>query len=97
MSHKEAEILSWAADRSLLNPDNIAKQFVKTAEEVGELAADIARSRCPKDSIGDVYVTLVIIANQAGLTMDECIDHVYEIISARTKGETVNGVFIKAE
>lgn len=49
-----------------------------------------------KDGIGDVVVTLIILAQQNVLTLDECLETAYNEIADR-KGKTVNGVFVKEE
>ena len=49
-----------------------------------------------KDGIGDVIVTLVILAEQQGLSLEECLQAAWDEIKDR-KGKTVNGTFIKEE
>ena len=48
------------------------------------------------DGIGDVLVTLIIVAEQLGLTLTECLAVAYLEIKDR-KGRLVNGTFIKEE
>jgi NTP pyrophosphatase (non-canonical NTP hydrolase) len=88
-------ILRWAADRGLLQNDPRV-QCLKTVSEVGELADNIAKGRHhhAKDDIGDIIVTLVILAAQLGTDLDECTQIAWDEIKNR-KGKTVNGVFIK--
>lgn len=90
------EILEWANNKNLLNPNNVKSQFIKTVEEVGELANSINKNKLDeaKDAIGDIYVTLVILSNQLGLDIDNCIESAYNEIKNRT-GKTVDGTFIK--
>lgn len=68
----------------------------KTLEEVRELTDALMARNIPEvqDAIVDIYVTLVIQASMQGLTMDQCIDAAYEVISKRT-GKMVNGQFVK--
>ena len=47
-----------------------------------------------KLEIGDVLVTLAIMANQIESTLDECFNLAYDKIKNRT-GKTINGTFIK--
>lgn len=47
-----------------------------------------------KDAIGDVTVTLIIIAKQLGLDFEDCLAAVWEEIKDR-RGKMVNGVFVK--
>lgn len=87
----------WSKDKGLDKADS-SKQFLKVTEEVGEVAAALARSDMEelKDGIGDTIVTLIILAQQNGLTIEECLNQAYSVISRRT-GEMVNGVFVKSE
>ena len=85
----------WSKDRGLDKADS-AKQFLKVSEEVGEVSAALARNDRYelKDGIGDVVVTLIILAQQNGMTLHECLNQAYTEIADR-KGVMKNGVFIK--
>ena len=89
------EVENWATVRELDKGDS-AKQMLKTVEEVGEVAAALARNDQYelKDGIGDVVVTLIILATQNGMTLQECLEQAYNEIANR-KGKTINGVFVK--
>lgn len=89
-------ILIWAKERNLLKPENQTKQYIKLAEEVGELGAAILKNDIIKiiDGIGDIQVVLIILAEQLNLDYDSCLSAAYEEIKNR-KGKTVNGTFIK--
>lgn len=67
-------------------------------EEVGEVASALARGQHTelKDGIGDVVVTLIILAQQNGLTIEDCLQTAYDVISKRT-GKMIDGVFVKSE
>lgn len=88
-------IEKWSKDKNLDRAES-SKQMLKTVEEVGEVAAALARSdkEALKDGIGDVVVTLIILAQQNGMTLQECLACAYDEIKGRT-GKTVNGVFVK--
>ena len=47
-----------------------------------------------KDGIGDTCVTLILLAEMYGFTLEECLDHAYQIIAKRT-GKMENGTFVK--
>ena len=47
-----------------------------------------------KDAIGDVVVTLIILAQQIGTTFEDCVMLAYDEIKDR-RGKLVDGVFIK--
>lgn len=56
------KIEQWAIDRGLDENGTVEGQLIKTAEEVAELIIGISKDDIDviKDSIGDVFVTLVI-------------------------------------
>ena len=89
------QVEQWSIDKGLQDNDS-SKQFLKVTEEVGEVAAALARSNKDmlKDGIGDVVVTLIILAQQNDMTLEECLQYAYDEIKDR-KGETINGTFIK--
>ena len=89
------QVEEWSIDKYLDRADS-SKQFLKVTEEVGEVASALARGNHEglKDGIGDVVVTLIILAQQNGLTLEECLQCAYNEISGR-KGRMVNGVFVK--
>ena len=46
------------------------------------------------DGLGDTLVTLIILAAQYGLELENCLEYAYNEIKNRT-GKTVGGTFIK--
>lgn len=92
----QVSVLYWAEQKGLTAPENAPKQFLKVIEEVGELAAAMARNDKHEqiDAMGDVFVTLIILSEQLGLDPVSCLHTAYQVIHDRT-GKTVNGVFIK--
>lgn len=97
MSDTKKKIEQWAIDRGLDKVD-ASKQMVKLVEEVGELASGLSKNNMEviKDSLGDVYVVMVILAMRLGVDLQEAIDSAYDVIKDR-KGKLVDGVFIKQE
>lgn len=89
-------VLQWAAEKGILAKATPASQFEKTVEEIGELARGLIEDDQAKvaDAIGDVAVTLIILAELRGLTFDDCLAGAYATIANR-KGSMVNGVFVK--
>lgn len=85
----------WAKDKGLHEAES-SKQMLKTVEEVGEVAAALARGQQDelRDGIGDVVVTLIILAMQNDMDLYECLNTAYDEIKGR-RGRTVNGVFVK--
>lgn len=89
-------IRGWAHQRNLIVGSTPEKQMVKLIEEVGELAAGVARNDGAKimDGIGDAVVVLTILAEQHGVKIESCIQMAYDEIKDR-KGKMINGVFVK--
>lgn len=90
-------IKKWAKDRGLDKADPKA-QMVKLLKELGEMANGINKSRKEQiiDSVGDVYVVLVILCIQLGLDIKDCIKSAYNEIKNR-EGKMINGTFVKRE
>lgn len=90
-----AKVEQWSKDRGL-NQSESSKQMLKTIEEVGEVAAALARNdkEALEDGIGDVLVTLIILGQQNDLSIERCLNTAYQEIADR-KGKMVNGVFVK--
>ena len=94
------DIVDWAEDRGLIYGQDIQpeKQMLKLVEEVGETARALAYDDAPglKDGIGDCVVCLIVLAEQKGLTREECMQAAYDEISGRT-GRLENGLWKKQE
>lgn len=69
-------ILAWANERNLLKADNSPKQRLKLLEEVGETAKAILKNDIAeqKDGLGDIFVVLVILAEQLSEPLDFDLD-----------------------
>ena len=91
------DVEKWACDKGL-NKANPRDQYLKVAEECGEIAAGLARGNedAVKDAIGDTMVTLIILSQQMGMTLEECLQVAWGEIKDRT-GEMRDGVFVKSE
>ena len=90
------DIRNWAEQRNIIVGGSMQAQFVKLIEEVGELAEGIAKNRPEAivDGIGDAVVVLTILAAQAGVTIEDCIETAWNEIKDR-KGRMVMGTFVK--
>lgn len=90
-------VQEWSINKGLHQADP-AKQFLKTSEEFGEIAAAMARGQRDElqDAIGDTTVTLIILAQQHGMEFSECLETAYNVIAKRT-GKMIDGVFVKSE
>ena len=92
------EIIQWAEDRNMIKPDRLTglAQLAKVTEELGELSAGINKNDedKTKDSLGDIMVTLIILAQDLNFDLLDCLNSAYRVIQNR-KGKTINGVFVK--
>lgn len=96
MNELVGKVEQWAKNKGLDKAES-SKQMLKVVEEVGEVAAALARDDkdALRDGIGDVVVTLVILAMQNDMDLYECLNCAYDEIKGRT-GKMVNGVFVKS-
>jgi len=93
------KISDWHRDRKITINGNSLTQTVKLGEEFGELCSGIVRSNKDtiKDSIGDMVVVLIAIAELEGMTLDECVYKAWKDIEHR-KGQLLsNGNFLKED
>lgn len=97
-SELQANILEWAKERGILESSTPEAQFTKTREEVEELEQGLENNDLEeiRDAIGDVIVTLILLAELAGMDVVDCLDGAYNEIKNR-KGKMVDGVFVKEE
>ncbi len=91
-------IRDWARSRGLYDKGNSHTQYVKLQEEAGELAKALLKDDKPEviDAIGDMVVVLTNLAHLQGVTIENCVDSAYTVISKRT-GKMINGTFVKDE
>nr|WP_245344313.1 MazG-like family protein [Staphylococcus sp. GDB9P120P] len=88
----------WSIEKGL-HKSNSAQQALKTLEEMGEVASALCRNNTDalRDGIGDVVVTLIILAQQNNMTLYECLNTAYEEIKDRKGVMSSEGSFIKQE
>jgi NTP pyrophosphatase (non-canonical NTP hydrolase) len=89
-------VIDWAENKRLIKPENQLKQALKMVSEVGELCDEVIKenTEAQKSELGDVLVTVIILAEQLDIDPIECLQTAYDKIKDR-KGQTVNGTFIK--
>ena len=89
-------IIQWAENRSMISPKNTSRQYIKVREELGESAEGINKNNREQveDSLGDILVTLIILAQDLNFDLLDCLNSAYNVIKDR-KGKTINGVFVK--
>jgi len=89
-------IESWSVVKSL-HEGNPMVQFSKVVEEIGEVAECLTKGATKTETgleIGDVVVTLIILAQRLDLDFNVCINEAYDKIKDR-KGRMIDGVFVK--
>lgn len=99
-------IIQWGRDRGILDNSTPLGQSRKTVEEVFELVEAAAQykvtdAQCDldklADAIGDVFVTLVMVAGCAKLDINACVAGAYNEIKDRKGYLRPDGVFVKEE
>jgi len=93
----EKQVIKWAEDRKILPNSTSQTQLLKTMSELGELADAIIKGDRAGiiDGLGDVLVTLIIVAAKEDLNLVACLEVAYDEIKDRTGTMMPNGVFVK--
>ena len=89
-------IRAWADERGLYDKGDTKTQYLKLMEEAGELGRAILKDDEVEfvDAIGDMVVVLTNLAHLGNVSIEQCIDEAYRVISKRT-GKMQNGTFVK--
>lgn len=92
----ELAVIQWAEAKGIIAGSDAKTQCLKFMSEAGELADAVAKGSDfdTADAIGDVLVTLIILADLCHLNLVECLQTAYNVISKRS-GVMINGVFCK--
>ena len=97
----QKKVIQWAKDRNILENSTAIKQIHKTREELYETLGALRDLEDGKESIldvadgiGDMLVTIILLANIVGLNSVDCLEDAYEEIKNR-KGKMVDGFFVK--
>ena len=97
----QKKVIQWAKDRNILENSTAIKQIHKTKEELYETLGALRDLEDGKESlldvadgIGDMLVTIILLANIVGLDSVDCLEDAYEEIKNR-KGKMVDGFFVK--
>ena len=88
-------IEQWAEDRNLIEGSTPQKQFIKLMEEFGELCSGVAKNKPDviKDSIGDCFVVMVILAKQNHI--DSVLEKISDLDSSFEKISDLDSSFEK--
>lgn len=67
----QQQVVAWATEKNITKPENAAKQFLKLAEEYGELHLGLLQDDAATtgDAIGDCLVVSIILAEQLGYNL----------------------------
>tara|TARA_R100000081_G_scaffold86682_1_gene56572 strand:- start:733 stop:1245 length:513 start_codon:yes stop_codon:yes gene_type:complete len=86
----------WAEDKGIYAKGDPKTQYIKLMEEAGEVGRAILKQDKPevKDGIGDMVVVLTNLAELCDMSIEECVESAYDVISKRT-GKMKNGTFVK--
>lgn len=89
-------IREWAEEKGIYEKGDPKTQTLKLLEEAGELAKAVLNDDQDEviDAIGDCVVVLTNLAYLRGITIENCIDEAYNVISKR-QGKMINGTFVK--
>ena len=97
----QEKVIQWAKDRNIFENSNAIKQISKTQEELYETLTALREIEQGKESIldvadgiGDMLVTIILLAEMVGLNSVDCLADAYEEIKNR-KGKMVDGLFVK--
>ena len=92
----KSAVLDWADTRGILDSSDPKTQCLKFVSEAGELADNIAKGDhyAALDDLGDILVTLILLAELIDTDLMVCLEGAYEIIRKR-QGKMVNGIFVK--
>jgi len=90
------QIRDWAENKGIYAKGDPKTQYIKLMEEAGEVGRAILKQDKPeiKDGIGDMVVVLTNLAELCDMSIEECVESAYDVISKRT-GKMKNGTFVK--
>lgn len=93
----ELDVVRWGEARGIIENSTSAAQVKKTQEEVQELVDAIAANDKAAiiDAIGDVMVTLTMIAAIEDVSLSKCYESAYNEIKNRKGYLTKEGIFVK--
>ena len=99
MNTLSMNILDWGLKRGIVQNGQPLGQAVKMFEEATEVldALSSGSKQDLIDAIGDVYVTLVMLAGTSGLSIEECVEHAWNQIKDRRGYLREDGIFVKDE
>lgn len=93
----EQLVIAWAKKREIIGKATPSTQTLKASSEMGELCDAVIKGEIADIhmELGDVVVTLIILADMYGTDLTECLEIAYDKIAARQGISLTNGVFVK--
>ncbi len=93
----EMQVVQWGEARRIVQNGTAMGQAIKTAEEVTELLAAINKQdlHAAKDALGDIWVTMVMVAAILDVNLVECFYQAYDEIKDRKGTLGADGIFYK--
>ena len=93
----EIDVIRWAEQRRIIPNASPEVQVFKAVSDVGNLVDAMLKGdiRNFKLKLGDVVVTLIILAAMKDIDLTECLELAYEKIKDRRGTMLPNGVFVK--
>jgi NTP pyrophosphatase (non-canonical NTP hydrolase) len=97
MNELVSNFRGWGLSRKIIQNSSALMQFEKTKEEVQELEDGLLSGNHDEiaDAIGDIVVTLVMVASCAGLDFTRCCAGAWEEIKDRKGHLNEQGIFVK--
>lgn len=94
----EQLVIIWAKNRQIIGKATPSTQTLKASSEMGELCDAVIKGDADDIhmELGDVVVTLIILAEMYGTDLTECLEKAYDKISVRKGESLLNGVFVKS-
>ena len=93
----EMKVLQWGEARGIVQNGTPMGQAIKTAEEANELLKGLNKNSITevKDALGDIWVTMVMVAAITDVNLVDCFYHAYDQIKDRKGHMGKDGIFYK--
>jgi NTP pyrophosphatase (non-canonical NTP hydrolase) len=93
----EMDVIRWGESRGIIEYSTSEAQVKKTIEEVQELVSAINHKNKAEiiDALGDVMVTLTMIAAIEDVPLVKCYEHAYNEIKNRKGYLNADGLWVK--